>query len=163
MTTSTNRPPRKRRLAIAAPLARITSLPDRNWDGVINEANIHAVAARLNGLLAGKRFAIASLHRADSLVSSIELQTDCELRNNSGDGNRGLVCITQGGVTPYLDFSAGGWCWTMHAAPGASNDHDGHHYAHVEFKRTSVTFVQRAPAGKGYLHRHVFKLQDAED
>lgn len=65
----------------------------------------------------------------------------------------------------YFSFSAGGWYWcSISTAPGDQSDHKDYRYADVEFGREGgsefFAFASRAPAGKGYLHKHVFTVQE---
>lgn len=129
---------------------------DRNWDGTLNEANIYRVADLIRRIFEGKLFAIATVNYADSGNPDVKLETGCYFNSDWTDGRKEMVRVFAN-TNHNISFSAGGYVWSMHAAPG-TGDHENYQYDYLSFTANTMKFSVRAPAG--HLHTHIFCVQD---
>lgn len=128
-----------------------------HWFGVLTIKNIEAVAEQVRQILA-RRFAIAEASYCDSKNADLRLisansQTDSQWTSAPHDKQ---VRVFYDGDHVWFGFSAGGFLWTFTARPDDKQDHEDYRYPYFVFERDKFTVTNRAPAGKGYLHKRAF-------
>lgn len=130
------------------------------WSGVLTESNIEAVAARIRELFEGRVFSIASSYCVDSGNALLGLKANCRFTSRWTDGKKEMVRVwpAEGNCPAHIAFSAGGWYWSLHCAPSNAHDHDHDDYRtpYIHFDGDTMYVTSRAPAGKGFLHKHAF-------
>lgn len=144
----------------------------------LNEHNIDEVAKALRDLLVGHKMSVVSLRRCDAEVSCqhSDIECDAEIESSWTDGSREQIRVFKKGDTytpkgefaddpprenhtTYVAFSMGDYFYTLNAAPEDSNSHEDFCYPYLRIvnrsDRRSLEWLCRAPAGAGFLHRHV--------
>lgn len=130
--------------------------------GRLNSKNIVEVAEKMRAILANKIFAIASSEYSDSGHAEVKLVTDAKfipdwtpyaINKYKIEPNEPILCDVE---SINLSFSAGGYFWSFH---GNDNPKPDEHVPYFCIEHNSVKWESMAPAGKGYLHKHMFKVQ----
>jgi hypothetical protein len=130
---------------------------NRRWFGVLRANNIDEVAEVIREILAG-RFAIAEASYCDSANADLRLITaDCQIDSRwTSDPSQEPVRVFRDDERAWIGFSAGGYFWSFGARMDDGLDHDDYRYPYFSFEYDKFTVTQRAPAGKGYLHKRAF-------
>lgn len=134
----------------------LTEINNR-WFGVLTTANVDAVAAQVREILSG-RIAIAEASYCDSQNANLRLiSADCrtDSRWTSAPHDQ-QVRVFRDGDHVWFGFSAGGYLWSFTARPDGKQDHADYRYPYFVFEYDKFTVTDRAPAGKGYLHKRAF-------
>lgn len=132
---------------------------NNTWSGILSQNNIEAVATAIRERLDGRVFSIASCEYADSGDAKVRLITSAKFNSDWTDGSKEnvRVMLSEDGKEKWIGFSAGGYFWTWHPSEGDDHHCRGGRGAYIAFDYDSFQVEQFAPAGKGYLHKHIFK------
>lgn len=139
-----------------------------SWQGIVNEATVHGIAHRIREMFEGKVFTIVQCHYIDRDYRdggwpSIEVTTDATIKPGDWTDRSSKEAVrvfpAKDGSRAWFAFSAGHWFWSFHAVPQEVSDDDDYRNAVFQFDNDQMVITTRAPAGKGYLHRHTFCVQ----
>lgn len=133
-----------------------------SFSGVLNKTNAYRVRDMLMSLLVGNSIVIAEALRCDSNNAELRLvAVDCFINSEWTTAPvEEPVRLTSSDSSITLMFSAGGYLWMFDGRPDDGADADDYRYAYFAFDRDRVEIVERAPAGKGALHKRVFAVRD---
>lgn len=148
-------------------IAKNVPVPTDYW-GVLNEHNIYSIAARVRLYFYDKFFAIAVTNHIDSDAPQLSLHTNLKFNSSWTDGNKEQVRVFDKGddhifvgcSSPWMSWSANGYLWSFHPAPGNSSNHNNYLFPYFKFNQDRMTIVYRAPAGKGCLHMYAYVVQE---
>lgn len=129
------------------------------WFGVLTNDNIEGVVAVVREILKG-RFAIAEALNCDSEYTTLRLisadcGTDSQWTSEPYREQVRLFTDAEDG-RKWFGFSAGGYLWMFTAQPDTTKDHEDYRYPYFSFEYDKFTVTERAPAGKGCLHKRAF-------
>ena len=130
---------------------------NKRWFGVLTSSNLEQVAGVIREILAG-RFAIAEASYCDSGNADLRfISPDCMIDSRwTSSPAQEPVRVFRDDNNAWIGFSAGGYFWSFNARMGDKQDHDDYRYPYFLFEHDKFTVTQRAPAGKGYLHKRAF-------
>lgn len=128
-----------------------------HWFGALTIDNIDSVAEVVRGIL-NSQFAIAEASYCDSEHADLRLISASTQVNSewTTEPAREAVRVFRDNGNAWFGFSAGGYLWAFHARDDGERDHDDYRYPYFVFEHSKFTVTQRAPAGKGYLHKRAF-------
>src|ERR1017187_3218877 len=131
------------------------------WSGVLNEDNIEGVVARIRSILCGEKFSIGSCEYADSGNAEVRLITDAILNPAwTYEPKNELVRLSKfDDGRRWFGLSAGGYAWQWNAAPSGITGNPEKRWPYFVLEQDNFKVEQCAPAGRGYLHKHIFKIQ----
>lgn len=138
---------------------------DRRWFGVLTNENIEGVVAVVREIVKG-RFCIAEAEYCDSSNANLRLiSPDCatDSRWTSTPEKEQVRLFTEDDGRKWFGFSAGGYFWSFNARADGRPDHEDYRYPYFVFEYDKFTVTQRAPAGKGYLHKRAFGAHRTEN
>lgn len=129
-----------------------------NWFGILNASNVEQVAEVVRRMIVGKHIAIAEARFCDGHEAHLDLiAADCEIDSRWATEPvlEPVRVFKQPGMLS-IGFSAGGYSWVFRGRQDDGHDHEDYYYAYFKFEHNKFTVTERAPAGKGYLHKRVF-------
>lgn len=144
---------------------------DNYFQALLTEDSIERIASAIRARFENKVFAIASCEYADSenaeprLILSAKFNS--EWTTPPRDKENEMVRVFKKGVDKnfegevenksWLAFSAGGYFWSWHVRDGKFDDYFTPVFC---FEHNKMTIINRAPAGKGCLHKHLFQVHE---